>query len=217
MYIFRKHNESVGRYVVADETILENQPIFREKAFAFVPVHDFMEDSERTFNCENCAKTNCLPFPCYDCCSAFYCLPKCMEEHRSIHELECAGYKMNLWRTIGIAHLSFRTFIVGIEESLKTVLLNNAQKLNAFDMMNKLRATTDKQFAYGDVLRLITNFDKMTKRDTLSYALTACMLAVYLDEYTMFKHKFEHLMKSSVDWELLTRLLIMKHIGQLVT
>lgn len=138
-----------------------------------------------------------------------------MDRHRHIHQLECAGYKMNLWRSIGIAHLSFRTFVVGVQDALER-LSGDVQRSSAADMVDKLLAVKDEQFTYASVLRLVTNFDKMSARDTLSYALTAYMLAVYLDEYTTLRDKFAHLMESSMDWHVLSRVLIMKHIGQLV-
>lgn len=122
---------------------------------------------------------------------------------------------MNLWRSIGIAHLSFRTFVVGVQDALER-LAGDVQRSSAADMVNKLMAVNDKQFTYASVLGLVTNFDKMSARDTLSYALTAFMLAVYLDEYTTLGDQFMHLMESSMDWDVLSRALIMKHIGQLV-
>lgn len=204
----------MGRYVIADQTILKNQPIFREKAFAFVPVHDYADEIERPFSCENCAKTNCLPFPCIECCRALYCSLKCKEQHEYIHEHECAGYKMNLWRTIGIAHLAFRAFIVGIQDSFN--ILKNVAPMDAIEIVNALAVVKDESFTYASVLNLMTNFNEMNVRDCLSYALTAYMLKIYLDEYTTLRGKFIDLVKSPADWDILSRVLIMKHIGQLV-
>lgn len=65
-------------------------------------------------------------------------------------------------------------------------------------------------FAYGRVLRLITNFDKMKHSDLMKYSLTAVMLTVYLKNKTNF---FENLPEC---WELLISSLIMRHIGQLI-
>lgn len=200
--------------MIADETILKNQPIFREKAFAFVPVHHYQNDIERSFSCENCAKSNCLPFPCNVCCRAIYCTPKCMEQHSAIHEYECAGYKMNLWHTIGIAHLGFRTFIVGMLEALN--ILRKSPKMTARKIVDTLKAIKNENFIYAKVLNLVTNFEKMNANDCMSYAITAYMLSTYLDKFTSLKKEFMSIVNSPSEWDALSRMLIFTHIGQLV-
>lgn len=58
---------NTGRFVQADETISKNEIIFTEKAFAFVPIYSDLLDNEMDNTCQNCAKANCIPFPCYEC------------------------------------------------------------------------------------------------------------------------------------------------------
>lgn len=70
-------------------------------------------------DCENCGLVNIWPFLCLDCRMASYCSPKCCEDHQKIHKYECAGYKINLWFEIGIAHLSVRCLLVGFPALLK--------------------------------------------------------------------------------------------------
>lgn len=200
--------------MVADETILKNQPIFREKAFAFVPVHHYQNEIERSYNCENCAKANCLPFRCNTCCRALYCTPNCMEQHSVIHEHECVGYHMDLWHTIGIAHLGIRTFIVGMLESLN--MLRKNPKMTAIDIVDTLKAIKNESFIYAKVLNLVTNFEAMNANDCMSYAITAYMLSIYLDKFTSLKKEFMDIVSSPSEWDALSRILIFKHIGQLV-
>lgn len=52
---------------------------------------------------------------------AVYCSPSCMNEQMKIHKYECEGYKKNLWFEIGIAHLSMRTMLVGLDSLLETI------------------------------------------------------------------------------------------------
>lgn len=215
---FRKFEESVGRYVVAGEALKKNQQIYREKAFCFVPVYNDYDPNTISYHCQNCAKTNCIPFPCYNCCRASYCSPSCSEQHKTIHKFECAGYQKNLWVKIGIAHLAFRNFIVGFFDSVK--LLDGSKVHTPDDILMTLTGLNKPDFAYGDVLRLITNFDKMNTNDLLRYALTAQMLAIYLDEctgfYTNLPAKCFRIMPNLDDWKKLTAAVLMRHMGQLV-
>lgn len=215
---FRKYGSSVGRYVVAGETIKKNQPIYRERAFVFVPVYNDYDSDTIFYHCQNCAKTNCIPFPCYDCSRASYCNSACLELHKNIHRYECAGYRKNLWMKIGIAHLAFRNFIVGFFESFQVT--DELDIGTPDEVLDQLTQSKRSDFVYKDVLRLVTNFDKMDTSDCLRYALTAQMLTVYLDEFTDF---FENLPKNCArlmpnvgDWKKFCAALLMRHMGQLV-
>ncbi|XP_031622222.1 SET and MYND domain-containing protein 4-like [Contarinia nasturtii] len=211
-----KTGESVGRYVVAGEDIKKEEIIFREKAFAFVPVYNDYHPDTILYHCQNCAKTNCIPFPCNECVRATYCSPLCVERHKAIHKYECVGYQKNLWMKIGIAHLSFRNFLVGFADAIERLDEIESTPMQVFE---KLSSINEPDFVYGDVLRLVTNFDKMDINDCLRYALTAELLAAYLDEctdfYTNLPAKCSKIL-ATTEWKKITAALLMRHMGQLV-
>lgn len=216
---FRKYDASVGRYVVAGENIERKQPIYREKAFSFVPVLADMDPNSISYNCQSCAKVNCIPFPCCDCMRASYCSTQCVEQHKSIHRFECAGYQKNLWAKIGIAQLSLRTFITGFGPAIE--LLSEEKTLSPVEVVLAMCKLDDAHFAYGEVLRLLTNFYKSENEDILSYALTAQMLVQYLDTCTDFfadlPPKCIRIMPNVNDWKMFSAAMILRHMGHLVT
>lgn len=81
------------------------------------------------------------------------------------------GYQKDLWQQIGIAHLAFRSFLAGFNETIDKV--GNLKSLKPQALIDKmiLIAKDDIDFKYGEVLRLVTNFDKMETQDVISYAL----------------------------------------------
>lgn len=211
----RKYESSVGRYIVAGEEIKKNQLICQEKAFAFVPIYNDNK-SNILYHCQNCAKTNCLPFPCNECSRASYCSPICLKAHESIHKYECGGYQKNLWKNIGIAHLAFRNFIIGFND-LIAFFENVNEMITLKDLLVKVN---EMNGTYADVLKLVTNFSKMDSKDCLRYALTANMLTIYLDDFTYFFDNLpevcKRIMPETDDWKLFAAALLMKHMGQLV-
>lgn len=118
---------------------------------------------------------------------------------------------------IGIAHLSFRNFNVGFADAIERLAETEA---TVEDVLEKLTALVAPDFVYGDVLRLVTNFDKMETSDCLRYALTAQLLAVYLDECTDFftnlPAKCTQIMPNLEDWKKFAAAVLMRHMGQLV-
>lgn len=118
---------------------------------------------------------------------------------------------------IGIAHLAFRNFIVGFADSIERL---DDVDTTIDQILSKLTGLMDANFRYGNVLRLVTNFDKMEADDCLRYALTAQMLAIYLDECTdFFTHlpeKCRQIMSDKNAWKNYTATVLMRHMGQLV-
>lgn len=150
---------------------------------------------------------------------ASYCSVSCLNQHKRIHKYECIGYQKNLWMKIGIAHLAFRNFIVGFFELLE--VLDELKTTTPDGIFKQLSEINMTKFAYADVMRLVTNFEKMDISDCLRYALTAQMLTVYLDEFTDFfktlPHECIQIMPNVEDWKKLCSALLLKHMGQLVT
>lgn len=142
-----------------------------EQAYAFVPVCSRYELDAIPLHCENCAKTNIIPFPCVACARASYCGPLCRLAHNDIHRFECHGYLINLWRNIGIAHLAVRNLLVGFETTLKGLTGVEHMTPKKFWSALMQRADNDKDYKYGQVLKLCTNFDRMDSSDLLRYAL----------------------------------------------
>lgn len=175
--IFRYYETTRGRYITTCHDISIDEPILEEKAFAFVPVYNDYESNHISKHCENCAKTNVIPFPCYQCVRASYCSPRCRRLHDIIHHHECPGYEDNLWKRIGIAHLAVRNLVAGFETVIKGTEFED--RTTPLEFWNELmrRSETDKLFTYGQVLRLNTNFEKMESADLLRYALV-CLIRI---------------------------------------
>lgn len=147
-------------------------------------------------------------------------MPTCLDQHKPIHRFECAGYQKNLWLKIGIAHLAFRNFIIGFFDSIAALDDDDTEVSSPEQILQKLIDLNRPDFQYGDVLRLVTNFDKMDPIDTLRYALTAQLLTIYLAECTDFfmllPAKCKRIMPNVANWKRLAAAILMKHMGQLV-
>lgn len=219
-FAFRKSLPECGRFIVAGEGIKAGEQIYREKAFAFVPVYNDYRKLAISHHCQNCAKTNCIPFPCHECCRASYCSPECCLQHVDIHKYECDAYReKNLWIKIGIAHLAMRNLLVGFPSLLEKTKHLRAASLSS--LWDAILSINDPDFAYGEALSLVTNFDKMNRLDCLRYVLTAQMLSIYLAEHTSFAEQWNSAEYSSIlrnkdEWHKLVASLLMRHMGQLV-
>lgn len=212
--------------MVAGEKIDSDEMIQREKAFAFVPCYtnnknvDDLQDEIATVDylCQNCALTNCIPFPCYGCSCASYCSPKCRDEHEPVHRFECVGYQMDLWREHEIAHFAMRSLLVGIESAVRN--MNILSHKTASAAWKAIVSENDSQCDYADVLALITNFDKMDVFKRQSFALAAYMLTIYLIEHTTFFKWLKDLNGGNVsmsdqELEKLIAALLLRHMGQI--
>lgn len=215
--IYREHKSSFGRYIVAGEPIKKNDAIYREKAYAFVPVYGEYAEDTIIYHCQNCAKNNIIPFPCYDCARASYCSIECLDQHKSIHRFECPGYQRNLWMKVGIAQLSIRCFLVGFADSIGKM---GDKSTTPRKLVDKLTETKEKNFIYGDVLRLTTNLEKMRPEDLLDYVISAQMIVIYLENYTDFfktlPKKCLKIMPNIDDWKRYAEIILTKHMAQLV-
>ncbi|XP_013105001.2 SET and MYND domain-containing protein 4 [Stomoxys calcitrans] len=202
----------LGRVMKVKSLIQRNQLIFHERIPSFVPVGD----GRRL--CHQCAITSFIPYPCFKCRGrVIYCSLRCQEVHRSIHDYECAGYRFQLFARVGIAHLALRTIldngIFSIVDHLKT-------KTNTEEVWKSLTANgdiyKDNKLPYAESLRMISHLNQMTIKDIQWFTLVSHLLVVYLKYYT---HFFKDLEKhnNSIEWELLTSSLILRHIGQLIS
>lgn len=157
--------------MVSSKKIETNELIINEKAFAFIPVYQKFDGNPIDLHCQNCAATNIIPFPCNQCKRASYCGISCLNEHmENIHRFECSGYKKHLWYEIGIAHLALRTMLCGIKDLIAKIQhLCDATPLLAWNEL--FLAAEESNFAYGSVLKLVTNFDETDENDFLGYVL----------------------------------------------
>lgn len=192
--------------MVASKAIKENTEVFSEVANPFVPTGEYKI-------CENCATTQLIPFPCYECKSV-YCSIKCKEKHSRVHSWECAGNKKLLFSNIGVGHLAFRMFTNGITEILPLA----SSKTNANDIWTEITTVIAKRtdIRYSESLRMISHMDKLSSTDVIWFALMAELLVVYLKEFTSFFDLFKNLSADRSQWEQIACALILKHIGQLI-
>lgn len=219
IFVDRKFDPSVGRYTVTEDVIKENERIYSEKAFSFVPAFDYNERTYlNSYACQHCSQSNCLPFPCYDCARASYCSPVCLANHWPIHKYECVGYQKNLWIKLGIGYLAFRTFIVGFKDLVQ--MLEKKQS-TVEEVWTSLMSEKHNEYPYGHVLRLVSHVDKVMVKNVLRYSLTAQLMTIYLSEYTDFFRNLPkicgEIMSNVEDWKTLANALILRHMGQAVS
>uniref|UniRef100_A0A8D8GLA4 Protein-lysine N-methyltransferase SMYD4 n=1 Tax=Culex pipiens TaxID=7175 RepID=A0A8D8GLA4_CULPI len=214
-----KCDASHGRFIVSNEGIKKEAPIVQETAVSFVPVYDPRSRSELPpFDCQYCGEINVIPFPCITCGRACYCSVACRKNHSS-HRFECAGYGKHLWYLIGIAHLGMRSFLDGFEASTQKLDLSvESTPEGLFKSVLDTAEAEHKEYPYGKVLRLVTNFEQMDVMDILQYSLTAYMLSVYLSGFTDFFQQLGDLINvmSKENWFIYCGAVIFRHIGQLV-
>lgn len=214
----RKYESSVGRFISTNEQIIEGTLVMEENAFAFVPVYSGKEMNQTFDHCQHCGEINCVPVLCPECKCASYCSNRCRDNHKYIHQLECAGYQMNLWMNVGIAHLAFRTFITGFDQSQQKFAKMKPNLTGSQVLFNLI--SYDTNFVYRDVLKLITNFDKLNPKDLFTYCLTARMLVLYLDKYTTFFSEMSvtylKIMPEKEDWKVYAMAMLFKHLGHMV-
>ncbi|XP_035778252.1 SET and MYND domain-containing protein 4-like [Anopheles albimanus] len=209
----------VGRYMVTEDDIEADGLITREKAVSFVPVYGVHHRTTiPTFDCQQCARVNVIPFPCSTCGRACYCSTSCRDKHKPVHRYECFGYRKHLWYLIGIAHLGIRSFLDGTSTIASGVNDNAKDAANLFHELVDGTQEEDNRFGeYGRVFRLVTNFDRMEPEDLLQYALTGLMLVVYLENCTdFFVTSALHSILPKEERLLFTGALIIRHIGQLI-
>ncbi|CAD6999898.1 unnamed protein product [Ceratitis capitata] len=207
-------------YLRATTDIVRHMPIFSEDAAVFV-------SSGQARICDNCAITQFIPFPC-DYCSnrtSVYCSRKCRAQHSSIHVLECFAHQIELFEEFGDAfakprllQLAFRMLITGLPQVMphcrKRPTVN--KMWNAFNGI--LTERTD--IPYSALLRLETHLDKIDTETTVSLAIAAHILAIYLAECTDFFEHLDLMMPATTklarsEWILLSAALLLRHIGQL--
>lgn len=218
IFVYRKFDTSVGRYVVTEDVIRENERIYSEKAFSFVPALNYEQTDIISYACQYCSQTNCLPFPCYDCVRASYCSPACLANHRPIHKYECVGNQKNLWIKLGVGYLAFRTFIVGFKD---VVQMLEKKQSTVEEVWTTLMSDEHNDYPYGHVLRLISHVDKVPIKNVLQYTLTAQLMTIYLSEYTDFFSNLPNIcgeiMSNVEDWKTLANTLMLRHMGQAVS
>ncbi|XP_011199536.2 uncharacterized protein LOC105223498 isoform X1 [Bactrocera dorsalis] len=207
-------------YLRATTDIVRHMPIFSEEAAIFV-------SSGQARICDNCAITQFIPFPC-DYCSnrtSVYCSRKCRAQHSSIHVLECFAHQIELFEEFGDAfakprllQLAFRMLITGLPQVMphcrKRPTVN--KMWNAFNGI--LTERTD--IPYSALLRLEAHLDKIDAETTVSLAIAAHILAIYLAECTDFFEHLDLMMPATTkltrsEWILLSAALLLRHIGQL--
>ncbi|XP_050084696.1 SET and MYND domain-containing protein 4-like [Anopheles aquasalis] len=209
----------VGRYMVTEDNIQTDGLISREKAVSFVPVYGVHHRTTiPAFDCQQCARVNVIPFPCYTCGRACYCSTNCREKHEPVHRYECYGYRKHLWYLIGIAHLGIRSFLDGTSTIVSAVNCETKDATNLFqELLDGTQHEDNRFLEYGRVFRLVTNFDRMEPEDVLQYALTGLMLAIYLENCTdFFTTGPLHSILPKDQLLLFTGALIIRHIGQLI-
>ncbi|XP_053957809.1 uncharacterized protein LOC128862972 isoform X2 [Anastrepha ludens] len=207
-------------YLRATTDIVRHMPIFSEDAAVFV-------SSGQARICDNCSITQFIPFPC-DYCSnrtSVYCSRKCRAQHSAIHVLECFAHQIELFEEFGesfakprLLQLAFRMLITGLPQVMphcrKRPTVN--KMWNAFNGI--LTERTD--IPYSALLRLETHLDKIDAETTISLAIAAHILAIYLAECTDFFEHLDLMMPATMklarsEWILLSAALLLRHIGQL--
>uniref|UniRef100_A0A182WGB6 Nuclear pore complex protein Nup214 n=1 Tax=Anopheles minimus TaxID=112268 RepID=A0A182WGB6_9DIPT len=206
-----------GRHVIAKEPIQENGIIASETAVSFVPVYDPECSSILpSYDCQKCGRVNVIPVVCSACGQACYCSIQCRENQQSVHRFECHGYKLGLWRTIGIAHLGIRCLLDGFGTIRDEILKANSATV-CYKRLIEVANDEENAFGhYGRVFRLVTNFEKMHRDDVVRYALVSVMLAIYLTNFTEFASEHGLLQHDGPKQFVCLGAIIMRHIGQLV-
>ncbi|XP_063703389.1 SET and MYND domain-containing protein 4-like [Culicoides brevitarsis] len=195
-----------GRHIILNEHVEDNTKLFKENAFAFVPL---LPSSRNYSNCQGCATSNIVPVFCKICKGGF-CSIICMKSHT----YECRGSELGIWPEVGIAYLAFKIFINGFHQF--RIMLEESFDGKTLDEI--LKSAVEVKFSpekeqYRLLLSLETHFDQMMHGDLVTFALTSCALILYLQMETTF-FKDQKILLEDEKWEVLASSLLLRHIGQ---
>ncbi|XP_047543980.1 SET and MYND domain-containing protein 4-like [Vanessa atalanta] len=211
-------NDTVGRHVVAKANTKRGDVLFSEEPYAWVT----LPSDEKV--CEMCCEADINPVPCSVCSRSVYCSESC-RALALFHRWECEAAQCALFPTIGIAHLALRVLLISANNGFPVPPRRLPEPCTATDLF-KSYAQVDKIKIYDKntppfyrMFNLVTNFDKMNNMDYIQYALTATMLTLYLENFTLF---FDYLPSkvpcslSHAELRLFAAAVILRSLGQLV-
>ncbi|XP_039285640.1 SET and MYND domain-containing protein 4 isoform X2 [Nilaparvata lugens] len=168
-----KVTEEKGRHIVANTDINAGDILFVEKPYAFVVLPIAYDTNGHNF-CHNCCTDVFAPIPCQSCVTAMYCSEACCKAAWDrFHRWECGG--LDFFHLVGIAHLG-----------LRVTLISNCEESAAAGPGPG--SGTD----YEMVKSLVSHIHEMDRKDLYQYALTASLLALFLQQkgyYSATKHE----------------------------
>ncbi|EDV58241.1 SET and MYND domain-containing protein 4 [Drosophila erecta] len=202
-----------GRYMVAKENISKGNVIFSERASCFVPLQQLLI-------CQQCAASlMSAPIPCPKCHQrVVYCSRKCREAHSAIHKYECAAYRKDLLKLLGVSHLALRLVLAYIPHIMPHLQERTSAQSIWDEIMNLARKPEVCEHApeYLRSLRMVSLLDQASKAELTYHILCANFLQLYLKGHTDFFDQFRSMSASTEDWQLIISALILRFAGQLL-
>ncbi|XP_021932938.1 SET and MYND domain-containing protein 4-like isoform X1 [Zootermopsis nevadensis] len=208
-----RYSEGKGRHVIANRDVKMGDILFVERPYAFVVL-----PAQYKAHCHNCCRTYVSPIPCWECTMVLYCSEACRQESwDQYHQWECHG-GLELLHSIGIAHLGLRVILkAGPLPKLKGSYMKLQKSLPQLE-----DTYGDKEDNYRAVYHLMPHLEDMQHQDLFQYAMTACMLTLYLSQCTdYFKEEANSLSPADLLQDRKSVLclvggVILRHIAQLV-
>ncbi|EDV35449.1 uncharacterized protein Dana_GF12496 [Drosophila ananassae] len=202
-----------GRYMVATEAIPQGTAIFSERASCFVPL-------EQRLICQQCASSlMSAPIPCPQCHQkVVYCSRKCREGHANIHRYECAGYRMDLFKLLGVSHLALRMVLVYVPLILPDLRDCKSSKEIWESLMKLVNEPEQGKMVpeYMQSLRMVSHLDQAPRPELVYHMLCANLLQTYLEKHTDYFDLFKVTAAGSEDWKVIVSALILRSAGQLL-
>ncbi|XP_017027191.1 SET and MYND domain-containing protein 4 [Drosophila kikkawai] len=201
-----------GRYMVAKEAIPQGKVIFSERASCFVPL-------EQRLICHQCAATlMSAPIPCSQCHQrVVYCSRKCREKHLAIHRYECAAYRRDLLKLLGVSHLALRLVLTYVPLMLPH-LAGCTSSQAIWSSITELSANQEQETVpeYVQSLSMASHLKQASQAELVYHMLCANLLQTYLKEHTDFFKQFNASSASIEDWQVVISALILRSAGQLL-
>ncbi|KAH8234213.1 hypothetical protein KR038_003660 [Drosophila bunnanda] len=203
-----------GRYMVAKEPIPQCKVIFSEQASCFVPL-------EQRLICQQCAASlMSAPIPCSQCHQrVVYCSRKCREKHSTIHRYECAAYRRDLLKLLGVSHLALRLVLAYMPLMLPNLVdCTSSESIwsNIIELSTKPWDSKEAAPEYVQSLRMTSHLKQASQAELVYHILCANLLQTYLKEHTDFFNQFNCSSAPIEDWQLVISALILRSAGQLL-
>lgn len=201
--------------MVAKEAIPQGQIIFSERASCFVPL-------EQRLICQQCAATlMSAPIPCSQCHQrVVYCSRKCKKEHSPVHRYECAAYRRDLLKLLGVSHLALRlvlTYMPLLRPQLQECTSSQEIWNRIMELATKPADPEETAPEYVQSLRMTSHLEQASPAELVYHILCANLLQLYLKEHTDFFSQFSSSTAAPVeDWQLIISALILRSAGQLL-